>query len=370
MPIPEPHGADRCGAPKTPTATWLTDVLRRAQGHRRPARGRGGVGAGGHGADGRQRAAAPHLRRPRPPGARPRWWASSRPPTTRAGPRPWRCGPRRSRCASTRRWPTRSGSAPPAATSRTWTPSSAEFALVLQDMAPARQGDQMAGCTVDEASLALAELARLHAPRWGDPALERPAVAGAPDAGGDGGGELLPHPVRRIRRALRSRPRRRRRGCRPPPVPPHPRATCDHARDRAPCSTPTTDSTTCCSGPTPAGPDGDRRRLADRDPRSGARGRVVLPRGRARARAAPGPRGRTLLHDYHQRLVADGVGGYSWDDCLTEYRRHAYAGYVMAVGASMLVERTERGDEMFLTMARRHAAQVLDLDSEALLSAD
>src|ERR1019366_10567760 len=50
--------------------------------------------------------------------------------------------------------------------------ASAAFALVLQDMAPARQGDQMAGCTVDEAALALDELARLHAPRWGDPALE------------------------------------------------------------------------------------------------------------------------------------------------------------------------------------------------------
>ncbi len=49
---------------------------------------------------------------------------------------------------------------------------------------------------------------------------------------------------------------------------------------------------------------------------------------------------------------------------MTDYRRYAYAGYVMAVGASMLVERTARGDEMFLTMARRHAAQIEDLGSE------
>ena len=35
-----------------------------------------------------------------------------------------------------------------------------------------------------------------------------------------------------------------------------------------------------------------------------------------------------------------------------------------------VVQRTARGDEMFLTMARRHAAQVQDLGSEALLSAD
>jgi hypothetical protein len=55
---------------------------------------------------------------------------------------------------------------------------------------------------------------------------------------------------------------------------------------------------------------------------------------------------------------------------MTDYRRHAYGGYIMAVGASMLVQRTPRGDEMFLTMARRHAAQILDLGSEALLAAE
>jgi hypothetical protein len=36
----------------------------------------------------------------------------------------------------------------------------------------------------------------------------------------------------------------------------------------------------------------------------------------------------------------------------------------------MMVERTERGDEMFLTMARRHAAQIIDLGSHELLSDD
>ena len=39
--------------------------------------------------------------------------------------------------------------------------SNAAFVLVLEDMAPARQGDQMAGCGVDDAAVAVAELARL-----------------------------------------------------------------------------------------------------------------------------------------------------------------------------------------------------------------
>ena len=39
----------------------------------------------------------------------------------------------------------------------------------------------------------------------------------------------------------------------------------------------------------------------------------------------------------------------------------------MAVGASMLVVRTDRGDEMFLAMAHRHAAHALDLGADELL---
>src|SRR5579872_5585948 len=51
-------------------------------------------------------------------------------------------------------------------------PATAQFVLILEDMAPAEAGDQVAGCTVDQAALALVELAALHAPRWGDPRLD------------------------------------------------------------------------------------------------------------------------------------------------------------------------------------------------------
>ena len=40
---------------------------------------------------------------------------------------------------------------------------------------------------------------------------------------------------------------------------------------------------------------------------------------------------------------------------------------MMAIVASMLVERTERGDEMFLVMLRRHSQHVLDTDALAIL---
>jgi len=50
-----------------------------------------------------------------------------------------------------------------------------------------------------------------------------------------------------------------------------------------------------------------------------------------------------------------------------QYRRQTWAGFVMAVVASVLVHRSERGDEMFVAMANRHAAHADDMDALALV---
>lgn len=53
----------------------------------------------------------------------------------------------------------------------------ADFVLLMDDQAPAEQGDQIRGCTVEEAALAVTALAGLHGPRWCDPAwLDFPGV--------------------------------------------------------------------------------------------------------------------------------------------------------------------------------------------------
>ncbi len=57
----------------------------------------------------------------------------------------------------------------------------------------------------------------------------------------------------------------------------------------------------------------------------------------------------------------------TWSACWDGYRRHAFGGIVMDVIAAMVVQRTERGDEMFTAMANRHAAHALDLDALDLL---
>ncbi len=88
----------------------------------------------------------------------------------------------------------------------------------------------------------------------------------------------------------------------------------------------------------------------------------------------------TSIADPDERAIADRPAFDRWVDALvkqgapadrealwTDYRIGALSGYFMAVFASMSVERTERGDEMFAVMAERPARQALALGSLDLL---
>jgi len=74
---------------------------------------------------------------------------------------------------------------------------------------------------------------------------------------------------------------------------------------------------------------------------------------------------------HEERLVADYLDARTaapnfesfWED----YRRHAFSGFIMAINASLHVEQTERGDRMFAAMAERPARMALDLDSLSLI---
>src|SRR5262249_28237387 len=52
-------------------------------------------------------------------------------------------------------------------------PASGDFVLLLEDMAPARIGDQLEACSTEEARLAVHDVAALHAGWWASPALGR-----------------------------------------------------------------------------------------------------------------------------------------------------------------------------------------------------
>jgi len=73
------------------------------------------------------------------------------------------------------------------------------------------------------------------------------------------------------------------------------------------------------------------------------------------------------LFDYYVRALTDQDVQIDESVLWQDYRVQAFSGFVMAVYASMLVEQTERGDEMFAMMAERPASMALELDSLSLL---
>ncbi|MEQ1538685.1 MAG: aminoglycoside phosphotransferase family protein [Sphingorhabdus sp.] len=73
-----------------------------------------------------------------------------------------------------------------------------------------------------------------------------------------------------------------------------------------------------------------------------------------------------LLHHYRNGLIARGVTESDLAEIDNDYALSAVSGFLMGVTAAMVVERTDRGDDMFLAMARRSAAMVLDHAKKAL----
>lgn len=246
-------------------------------------------------------------------------------------------------------------------------PTSGAFTLLLEDLAPARQGDHFAGVDVETAALVMAELARLHGPRWDDPALaeltwlnrqtpqSQEFTAGLVASLWPGfqeryGEQLTLGQVEVCARLMASLGPflQDRRG---PLSVVHGDYRLDNMLFGAPGSS------------TP---------LAVVDWQTAVWGPPLTDAAYFLAGAFADPSVRLqhekeLLRGYHDALLAYGVTGFSWDDCWTEYRRSSFSTVVMAVASAMLVERTERGDRMFLTALERGCAQVLDLGALELL---
>lgn len=237
----------------------------------------------------------------------------------------------------------------------------ASFALLLGDLAPAQQGDQLAGCTPELAREAVRQLVPLHAPRWDDPTWrDVDWLYVSPDSQGTSMKSLLPmlwagfqHRYAEV-------------------LEPEALAVGHKLFDNldayfAPNDTPITlihgdyrlDNLLFTPGETPhlagvvdwqtiaIGP-------ALRD--------VAYFIGAGLVRDDRRPVEESLVREYFADLCAAGITGYSWDRCWLDYRRGTWAGLIMAIAAPMLVERTERGDHMFMAMFHRHAQQIIDVD--------
>ncbi len=233
------------------------------------------------------------------------------------------------------------------------------FTLVLQDIYAAHQGDQVAGCSVDEARIALLGLARVHAPVLGDLAL------------GMSDWLNLPSPLTQALLTQLLPAFLERYGDRIAP---------EHA-DVCRRFVPSCDGWAQDSRPPLGLVHGDYRpdnllfagdgTCAVVDWQTVTWGSTMLDAAyflggalRVEDRRA---HEEALVRVYHDELLALGVEGFTWEACWQEYRRQTFHNLVMVIAASMVVQRTDRGDEMFMATLERSAQQILDLDALALL---
>lgn len=244
----------------------------------------------------------------------------------------------------------------PVATPRCWAsrfdPETHDFVLVLEDLAPAEPGDQLAGCSVEVAEAAVEQLVALHAPLLGDPSLEALDWLVGDEAGSRA---LMTALLPQLWAGFLDRY----------DVPGHVRTAGDAVFS----------SIESYLAPRP-GPrtvtHGDFR--LDNLLLRGTSVTVVDWQTCALGHGATDVAyfvGAGLLPDVRREvegdLLAAWAKGVGVVDPEPAYRLGTFAGLVMAVGASMMVERTDRGDAMFLAMADRHARHALDLDADQLL---
>lgn len=240
-----------------------------------------------------------------------------------------------------------------------------EFVLLLDDLAPAEPGDQVAGCTETAAGHAVTALAGLHGPSWCDPewltlpvgAMPKPGDTAAAEGLGQVAAFALPATLERFGPDLDSVDR-------------------DILRTALESVTPWLLADT------------GRYALMHGDYRldnmlfddSGlyvvdwqtlgvglpARdlayfiGTCLEPALRAAAESR-------LVASYHSALLRHGVRNYDLDTCFRDYRFGMLQGpLIIALGAAFAT-RTERGDELFRVMLRRCCRAIRELGTLDLI---
>ncbi len=240
-----------------------------------------------------------------------------------------------------------------------------QFVLIMEDLVDSVQGDQFTGCSSAELALAIEQAVALHAPRWGDPTLAD-AVALQP-ADGDRA-ERLTQYYRDTFQGCLARlgdrfdadvvelVRRFDRVTGPwtqGPGTPHTIVHGDFRPDNF------------LFGCTPSAPP-----IAVVDWQTVSKGLGICDVAYLLGGALPLEERRLseqeLVENYRSRMNARGID-YSAADCWRDYRWGTFQGVFIAVCATMMAERTERGDEMFTLMISRHARHALDLDALSLV---
>lgn len=245
------------------------------------------------------------------------------------------------------------------------------FSMLLEDMAPAEQGDQILGCTPDQARYAAINLAGLHGPRWCDPSLLR--VEGLNLSGPEDAALLAEL------------------------YGPATETFLEQLGDAV--SAATAETLRACVGVTEAWALGRSERfglvhgdyrldnllfapVGAADPSTVAAVdwqtlSLGLPArdlayllGTGLGTTDRRAHERDIVAEYHADLVAYGVADYDLATCWDDYRFAMVQGPLVSVFGCAYGARTERGDAMFAAMVERSCAAIRDLDTLALAAGE
>lgn len=244
----------------------------------------------------------------------------------------------------------------------------ADVVLLLADMAPAVQGDQIAGCTEQEARLAVEALAGLHGPSWCDPqwldlstiAMPKPGDDAAAQGLGDiskmaadividrfgsrisgEDADTLVAAMASVADWLRTEPRR------------YALMHGDYRLDNM-LFDPDRTRVTVVDWQT-VGIGLPARDLAYFTATS------LEPKIRAEVE-------RDLVERYHAALLGYGVAGYDLETCWRDYRLGAVQAPLLVALGTAFATTTERGDEMMLVMLSRGCQAIRELGTLELIS--
>ncbi|MDT5009155.1 MAG: hypothetical protein QOH57_772 [Mycobacterium sp.] len=247
------------------------------------------------------------------------------------------------------------------------TSDGSEFALLLADMTPAVQGDQIAGSTPEEARLAVVALAGLHGPSWCDPEWLTLSEIAMPMPGNTDGfkglGDVARMAVEMTLEKLGDR------------VPEPDRETATNAMSVVtPWLMAEPDRYSLMHGDYRLdnllyAPDRSRVTVVDWQTLG-----VGLP---ARdlsyftaTSLAPELRAETehgLVDDYYQALLGYGVTDYDRDTCWRDYRLGMLQAPLITTLGCAFASSTERGNEMMAVMLRRGCQAIRELGTLELI---
>ena len=244
----------------------------------------------------------------------------------------------------------------------------ADFVLILADMAPAVQGDQIAGCSAQEATLAVEALAGLHGPSWCDPEwMDLPAVV-MPKPGDDDAAKGLGDVSR---------------------------MAADIVIDRLGAKIAPDDQETLVAAMSLVTPwlkaepkryalmhgdyrldnmlfDPDRTRITIVDWQTvgiGLPGRdLAYFTGTSLEPSVRSEMERELVERYHRTLLGFDVTGYDLDTCWTDYRLGFVQVPLLVALGTAFASTTERGDDMMMAMLSRGCRAIRELDTLELIT--